>query len=100
MKLKAGVNISSLKPPMVVALMVANDLYKLFNIELVVTSGMDGSHTHGSKHFQGLACDLRVRDFNPQTLPGIIQTLKGNLGSSYFVLLEKDHIHIQYNGGN
>jgi len=36
--------------------------WTLFNLPLIVTSGHDGTHASGSKHFEWKAVDLRTRD--------------------------------------
>jgi len=61
---------------------------------LTVTSALDGVHKTGSLHYQGLAIDIRSR-----TLPDeltIANELRDDLGPDYDVLLERDHIHIEY----
>jgi hypothetical protein len=44
--------------------------WSLFSLPLIVTSGNDGSHAPGSKHYEWKAVDLRSRDLLPsdQTL--------------------------------
>ena len=65
--------------------------------DVTVTSGCDGEHSMGSSHYIGKAFDIRIRDY-----PGKIKTwtdrIRQALGKRYFVLLEADHIHIQWNG--
>jgi hypothetical protein len=63
---------------------------------LHVTSGCDGQHSPKSKHYQGKAWDLRIRDF-PGDVRAWVDRIKLALGTRYFVLLEPDHIHIQVN---
>ena len=66
---------------------------------VTITSGCDGKHSPRSKHYGGRAFDFRTRDFpegkNPETWKTKIQNL---LGSCYLVLLEKTHMHVQFNG--
>jgi len=67
--------------------------------EITITSACDGNHKSTSKHYKGKAFDFRTRDF-PQNAS--IQTwarrLQNRLGDEYFVLIEKTHLHIQWNG--
>ena len=66
--------------------------------EITVTSGCDGVHsTPQSAHYSGRAFDFRTRDF-PAGLATWQHRVQEALGSCYFVLLEKDHLHVQYNG--
>lgn len=59
-----------------------------------ITSGKDGNHSYNSLHYQGLAIDLRTRDMkNPKM---VIKLLKKALDYELDIVLEKDHIHIEY----
>ena len=99
MRLKAGVKVGGLQPEMLLAVMIVQEILRVFNIETVITSGLDGVHSKNSKHYVGRAVDIRTRDIRPDTLPGIAQELQSRLGGEYYVLLEPTHIHIQFNGG-
>jgi hypothetical protein len=44
---------------------VAQVYFYLFGRSLVVTSGKDGKHTGGSKHYTGKAIDVRSHDLDP-----------------------------------
>lgn len=63
-----------------------------------VTSGCDGKHKQGSKHYSGRAWDFRTRDYpageSPQTWARVMQR---ELGQDFYVLLKGDHIHVQSN---
>src|SRR3989304_4563403 len=59
--------------------------------EAVVTSGKDGTHMATSLHYQGLAIDLRTRDFVERW--GFL--LESQLGHGWDVVVEKDHIHLE-----
>ena len=59
-----------------------------------ITSGKDGLHSKDSLHYQGLAIDLRTRDMkNPKM---VVILLKNTLDYELDIVLEKDHIHIEY----
>jgi hypothetical protein len=64
---------------------------------VTVTSGCEGEHAAGSSHYRGKAWDLRIRDF-PGNVETWVERIRRALGDRYFVLLESDHIHIQWNG--
>ena len=62
----------------------------------IITSTTDGRHMRGSKHYKGLAVDLRVVD-----LPVSVQTryffaLNYALRKLCDVVREPDHIHVEY----
>lgn len=64
---------------------------------VTVTSGCEGKHAAGSAHYEGKAWDLRIRDF-PSDVRVWADRIRRALGNRYFVLLEPDHVHIQWNG--
>ena len=62
----------------------------------VCTSGTDGKHMTGSKHYEAQAVDLRSFHVSQEMLPKIVSELKERLGKDYDVVLEKDHLHIEH----
>jgi|GEM_PF-1375879 len=64
--------------------------------EMVVTSGFDGKHMTGSKHYEGNAFDMRSRIYTDPELRTLLDNLRDNLGPDYDVLDEVSHIHIEY----
>ena len=62
--------------------------------ELEVTSCVDGVHMPHSRHYVGLAFDIRVRYLvNIQTFAAVLSV---RLGKDYDVVREKTHIHVEY----
>jgi len=49
-----------------------------------------------SLHYKGLAIDLRTRDLKSGVAEKLIRLLKEKLGRSYDIVLEPDHIHLEY----
>lgn len=103
MIIKKGANLAGLNLVMRKVLILADKIYDQFNKELVITGGLDGTHSPGSFHYYGFALDLRIRDpetgidfFDEATLAKVVMELKNQLGDEYFVYLEKTHIHIHY----
>ena len=69
------------------------------NYEITITSGCEGDHIVNSSHYKGKAFDFRIRDFpKDKHLTVWKDRIQSALGSCYFVLLEDDHLHVQYNG--
>jgi len=64
---------------------------------ITITSGCDGKHREGSKHYKGRALDFRTRDF-PYSPGTWARRIQNRLGDEYFVLVEPTHMHIQWNG--
>ena len=94
MKLKQGVTITGIRPELILGLMVADTVLRENGIELVVTSITDSVHSFTSLHYAGAAADIRIWDMDdPQK---IISELKSAITSDFDVILEKDHIHLEW----
>ena len=96
MKIKSGVRVLGIRPEMILALMVAEPLFTKGGVELVITSVVDGSHSMGSLHYAGAAVDLRIRHLPLGGAERIYGDLISALGSDYDVVLEKSHIHLEF----
>ena len=94
MQLKPGVRIYGIRPEMVWALSACSEVYRKEGYELVVTSISEGKHQRASKHYTGCAADLRMHMLPNPGL--IVQFLRQALGEDFDVVLEKDHIHIEF----
>lgn len=70
--------------------------------EVVVTSGNDSAHGSASLHYADRAVDLRTgTHFIPPLMTreqaeAIVAALRRRLGRDYDVVLEADHIHVEY----
>ena len=95
MILKPGVRLQGIRPEVVVALIAAQEIWKSLGVELVVTSCIDGTHSRGSMHYSGSAVDLRSANLGTNAVSAT-QRLQTALGNDYDVLLETDHIHVEY----
>ena len=86
MKLKPGASLDGAQPVLLDGLSRLDALWLKHGMELTVTAGTDGKHMAGSKHYDGLAADLRfpLRD-----------EIKAALGPGWDVVWEKDHIHVE-----
>ena len=93
MTLKQGVRIGGIRPEIVLAMFIADGL----RAGLVITSVKEGQHAHKSLHYAGAAFDIRTRDWPPPEIGNFRDKLAAALGSSDFdVLIEKDHIHVEF----
>ena len=93
MIINPGVAIAGIRPELVLALGIADKILEGFGHKLAVTSVMDGQHMHGSLHYVGAAGDLRLPTSDPEL---IVVELRRALGVNYDVVLETDHIHIEF----
>lgn len=105
MRLKKGVEVVhqdtglSIQPEAVMAVIVADVIWKLFNQELVVTSVLEGKHKVDSLHYTGNAVDFRTRYFTDEEKSLVYALLKKvllNIDSDYDVIFEETHIHVEY----
>lgn len=63
--------------------------------EAIITSARDGRHMSKSLHFLGKAIDLRTRDMSGKEKK-VVEALKKKLGNNFDIVLESDHIHLEY----
>jgi hypothetical protein len=61
-----------------------------------ITSARDSVHNVGSLHPKGLAVDLRTKDLSPTQKGVLAAGLQKELGKDFDVVLEVDHIHVEY----
>lgn len=101
---KNGVSFTDAKREILLAISVAEGVYEKWNKVLVVTSICDGKHKKYSHHYKGLAFDIRTRYFkrknsnriNITIIRKVARELRMVLGSEYQVIIESNHIHIEY----
>ncbi len=97
LRTKHGVSINGIKPEMVMGINIAHSYFLSRGIrEMVVTSVMDGKHGPGSLHYVGYAADLRTWAIESDNLAEFTQGLAEELGEEFDVVLEKDHIHVEF----
>ena len=98
MKLKPGVDIQGLQPEALLGLFIADGARRdLDRKELTVTSIKDGKHMKGSLHYKGLAFDVRTRDIGLLEFKERFKLdLEFKLGPQVDVVLEKTHMHIEF----
>lgn len=94
---KQGVRMDGLQPQIVLAILIAESVYRSFGRDLLfITSISDGIHSPNSLHYSGNAVDLRIMGIDPFIVTNIKNKLSAYLGDNYDVVLEKTHIHIEY----
>lgn len=97
MKLKPGVNITGIRNEMLWGVMAAQRVYDTLNVEMVVTSALDGKHSATSLHYAGAAVDLRINNFPTRDYAKDARDLiAAALPNDFDVILEGNHIHLEY----
>ena len=99
MELKEGASLEGVQWQMFHAAIVAEQIYKKFGAECVITAGTDGKHMEGSLHYKGCALDLRTHNVPGRALQIMVE-LQQKLGKDYDVILEaagtpNEHIHLE-----
>ena len=92
--IKNSVDLRGLSPQMAIAYTIACKCYGQY--DCVITSANDSKHGPNSLHYKGQALDLRTRHLNGQGLQSVYHKLKESLGDQFDVVLEADHIHIEF----
>lgn len=64
--------------------------------EIVITSVLDGVHSEKSLHYKGLAFDMRTFIYKSDEIEKLMAMVKYMLGPNYDVVLEDDHIHVEF----
>ena len=95
MKLKKGVKLRGVQPQIALAMVVADQVYRDFDAVLVVTSVCDRRHSSTSLHYSGNAFDCRISNV-PNAAAAVADTIKNRLGYEFDVVLESDHIHVEW----
>lgn len=91
-----GVNPKDITPETLDGLLKCCAVYIHAEQSFIVTSINDSVHSSGSLHYKGRAFDLRTRNLKGITPQGMALMLKGQLGKDFDVVVEKDHIHVEY----
>ncbi len=94
--IKYGVKFVDLVPQMVLANTIISQVIGGHGYDVVITSGSDGQHKAESLHYSGRALDYRTRNMDPADARVIATELSRALGENYDVVLEDDHIHVEY----
>ncbi len=94
--IKRGVKARGLQPEIALAVAEAREIYRGMGVEIVITSLLDGKHSKKSLHYKGLAVDLRTRHLSPSDRALVMARLREALGDEYDVVLESDHLHVEF----
>jgi len=94
--IKNGVDLLGVSPQMVIAYVIAQKVYTDRGYDCIITSAVDGRHERHSHHRKGCAIDLRINNIPADILPEIVAKIKNALGMQFQVILESDHIHLEF----
>jgi len=94
--LKGGIKLLGLKPEMIVGHMAVCLAYSEAGHDVVITSGTEGKHSRNSRHYSGLAMDYRSRHVSEGAMNDITSKVKKALEGQFDVVLESDHLHVEF----
>ncbi len=95
MRNKPGISLRGLCSQMALAALIADGIYRKYNVDGVITCGCDGLHMLGSRHYSGEALDFRRRDIKPDDFDSFVNDLREALGKEFDVIVHKYHIHVE-----
>ena len=92
---------TTLQPEAQSGVETAQTVFAEFGLEALVTSTGPGDRegvksVEGTKHGVGQAFDLRISSIPKSKLTEVVEALKLALGDDYDVVLEEDHIHVEF----
>lgn len=104
LKLKPGVDASTIQPELLLGLMVVAEVYRLNGHDCVITSLKDGVHSPRSFHSRDNICravDIRTKFVPDELMANMIAEIKASLTPDYDVILEgsgtpNEHLHLEF----
>lgn len=94
-RFKNGVKIRGVRVEMASVWPLIASVYMDFGYECVITSVCDSKHG-AIVHILGFATDFRTRHVEKKKLKYLVEALKRALSDEFDVVLEEDHIHIEF----
>lgn len=94
--IKDRVRFASPEMAMMHASLVMMEVCREFGVDCVVTCGIE-EHEHPSFHVYGGGLDYRTRDLEHQARKELFSaSASKRLGDGFDVVLESDHLHVEY----
>ena len=95
MKLKDNtVQTRGVRPELIIAMIIADQVYTKHGRSFVITSITDGVHSETSLHYAGCAFDCRIYDDMDNDV--LVKEIKSKLNIDYDVIFEGNHIHVEW----
>ena len=96
MRIKSGAKVNGMRTEILLAINIADKIWSHHNQELVITEVTGAKHGNGSLHYIGCAFDGHTRYFTDQEKELVAKDLRDALVNQYDVIVEKTHIHVEY----
>jgi len=97
MRLKESVKLQGIRPELLICIMVVESIYNNYDVELVITSVMDGQHKRSSAHNTGRGVDVRTRNIpNDDIKQKIINDIRASLTDEFDLVIHSTHFHLEF----
>tara|TARA_R110002020_G_scaffold15254_3_gene54517 strand:+ start:58 stop:357 length:300 start_codon:yes stop_codon:yes gene_type:complete len=96
MRLKEGVRVKGIKPEILFAMIVCEQILQAHNLPLIITSATEGRHSNRSLHYCGEAFDFRTNHVARDLKPTVRDECQAALGNAFDVVLEASHMHVEH----
>lgn len=99
MDIKRGVDVKGIQPEILLGIEVCHFVFMKRGVPLTLTACSDGKHKNGSLHYQGKAVDIRLPSrysHEDEIDLTVLVECREALGEQYDIILESDHIHLEY----
>ena len=100
LQIAPGVRMVGIKPEILLALLVTEDVFEAVGQPCKIISIVDGKHDGSlpfmsSSHYSGTAFDVAV---TPDSANVMVAAVKANVGDQYSVTVNRDksHLHVSY----
>lgn len=95
--IKSGVDLSMIDPRIWEAIPKIVAVYARYGADCIITSGRDGRHSARSWHYFGRALDFRTRHLPSEGAKSkVAAEVKEAVGDAFDVVLERTHLHVEY----
>ena len=92
--------VRGIQPETILAMQIVGSIYTKVTKgdDMVVTSAgeIGDFRKKGSKHLSGMAFDIRTRGLSDETIHLIARLARAALGDDYDVVVESNHIHVEF----
>lgn len=94
--IKPGVDISGVSAEIALIIPIVQNIFEFHGSPMVITSVLDGDHSLTSLHYIGHAIDFRTRTLATTSQKALTQDISDALGPQFDVILESNHLHIEF----
>lgn len=95
--IKSSVSAKGIQPELVLGISIVISCFNDMGYNCVITSLLDSVHGAKSLHSSGFASDFRIKHISKaEDVYLLVKNCRQCLGSDFDVVLESDHIHVEF----